>query len=196
MPVTASGYRPQLAEGYRRFVQAPEIAKTASAMIENQLATNATNPMDSHPPLSARVKKARSLAIATPAEDNRPAVSLFDDLQWLELQLLTKLMPARKPSELKPIQWDNAGSDVPANRLLLLGQPNFAHATLADFLEQMIRTDDGAPVPLRGPHRAGSECRLDIVSVRWRFVGRHLINSMTDDNRTGNSSKRYDCGQD
>src|SRR5262249_52509975 len=30
----------------------------------------------------------------------------------LELQLLTKLLPALKPSELKPMQWDTAGSDV------------------------------------------------------------------------------------
>jgi Zn-dependent protease with chaperone function len=112
MPVTTSGYRPQLAEGFARFVQAPEIAKAASALIEKQLASNATNPMDSHPPLNARVEKARTLAIATPAEDNRPAVGLLDDLPGLELQLLTKLMPALKPSELKPIQWDNAGLDV------------------------------------------------------------------------------------
>ena len=112
MPLVVSGYRPQLADGYGRFLQAPEIAKAASALLEQQLAANTTNPMDSHPPLNARVQKARTLAIVTAAEDNRPAVTLFEDLPALELQLLTRLMPTLKPSELKPMKWDTAESDV------------------------------------------------------------------------------------
>jgi hypothetical protein len=112
VPVVASGYRPQLADGYGRFIHAPEIAKVASAVLEKQLVSNAADPMDSHPPLNARVGKARTLAIATPDEDHRPAVTLFEDLPWLELQLLTKLMPSLKPSGLKPMQWDTAGSEV------------------------------------------------------------------------------------
>jgi hypothetical protein len=52
------------------------------------------------------------LAIANATEDNRPAVTLFEDLPWLELQLLTKLLPTLKPSGLKPMQWDTAGSEV------------------------------------------------------------------------------------
>jgi heat shock protein HtpX len=112
MPIAAGGYRPRLADGYARFLQAPDVAKAASAALETQLATNLANPMDSHPPLNARIEKARKLSIATPAEDNRPAISLLEDLPWLELQLLTKLMPTLKPSELKPMDWDTAGSTV------------------------------------------------------------------------------------
>jgi hypothetical protein len=115
VPVIAGGYRPQLADGYERyerFVQVPEIAKAASTVLEKRLVTNDANPMDSHPPLKARLEKARSLAIATANEDNRPAVTLFDDLPWLELQLLTKLIPALKPSGLRPMQWDTAGLEV------------------------------------------------------------------------------------
>ena len=112
VPVATRGYGPQLADGYRRFLQAPEIAKVASAALERRLAANSIDPMDSHPPLNARIQKARSLAIATGSEDDRPAVTLFEDLPWLELQLLTKLMPALKPSELKPMQWDTSGSEV------------------------------------------------------------------------------------
>jgi Zn-dependent protease with chaperone function len=111
-PVAAGGYRPQLADGYGRFLQAPEVAKAASAALEKELATNLSDPMDSHPPLNARIEKARTLAIATPNEDNRPAITLLEDLPWLELQLLTKLMPALKPSAMKPMDWDTAGSTV------------------------------------------------------------------------------------
>jgi len=111
-PVAAGGYRPELADGYRRFLDTPEIAKAASAALEKQLATNATDPMDSHPPLNARVGNARSLAIASAPDDSRSAVSLFEELPALELQLLVKLMPALKPSELKPMHWDTAGLEV------------------------------------------------------------------------------------
>jgi hypothetical protein len=68
--------------------------------------------MDSHPPLNARIEKARTLAIASATEDNRPAVTLLEDLSRLELQLLTKVMPALESSDLKPMEWDTAGSEV------------------------------------------------------------------------------------
>ena len=112
VPIAAGGYRPQLADGYGRFLQAPEVAKAASTALEKQLATNRADPMESHPPLNARIAKARALAIPTSSEDNRPAVTLLEDLPWLELQLLTKFMPTLKPSELKPMDWDTAGSAV------------------------------------------------------------------------------------
>ncbi len=112
VPVIAIGYRPPLSEGYRLFLQSPEIAKAALSVLEQQLAANATGPMDSHPPLNARVEKARSLAIASASEDNRPAVTLLEDLASLEIQLLTHVMPAVKASELKPMQWNTAGSEV------------------------------------------------------------------------------------
>jgi hypothetical protein len=84
----------------------------AAAALEKELTANRTAPTDSHPALNARIGKARKLAIPTLAEDNRSAVTLFSDLSWLELQLLTKLMPALKPSELRPMQWETAGLAV------------------------------------------------------------------------------------
>ncbi len=112
VPVVASGYRPELADGYRRFFETPAIAKAASAVLEKELATSGTDPLDSHPPLNARIEKARTLAIATLTEDNRPAVTLFEDLPRLELQLLQRLLPGLTASELKPMQWDSVGSIV------------------------------------------------------------------------------------
>ncbi len=45
--------------------------------------------------------------------------------------------------------FDQLESDAPAHRLLLHGQPDFAHAAFTDFLEQMIVTDHSSPVRLR-----------------------------------------------
>jgi len=110
--LVTSGYRPQVTDGYGRFVKAPERAAAMSALLKQRLASNAPSAMDSDPPLSARIERARRLAIPTVAEDSRPAVALFEDLPALEEQLLSKLMPAIKPSELKPLDWDAAGSEV------------------------------------------------------------------------------------
>ena len=165
VPVAASGHRPQLADGYGRFVKAPEIAKAASAILEERLRTSAIDPMDSHPPLNARVDRARALAMATAAEDGRPAIILLEDLPALELQLLTKLMPGLNASELKPMQWDNAGAEVyvplwrsevaklaPAlSSATVLGLPG----VVAKLTEVAARIPDPAGVLLTREQRAG-----------------------------------------
>jgi hypothetical protein len=111
-PVAATGFRPPLADGFARFMTAPAIAKAAAAALETQLAGGAEDPLNSHPPLSARLEKARTLAITARHNDERPAVSLIDDLTWLERQLLQKLAPNVKVASLKSIHWDSAGSEV------------------------------------------------------------------------------------
>ncbi len=112
VPIAAGGFRPQLADGFARFVQVPEIANAASALVQKQLDADTVKPLDSHPPLNARVQNARRLAIVAAGEDTRPAVHLIQDLPSLELELLIRLMPALKPSELKPLFWDSVGSEV------------------------------------------------------------------------------------
>ena len=112
IPVAVGGFRPQLGDGFGRFLRAPEIAHAASAVLDKQLASHTSDPMDSHPPLSARIGKARALSIAVVNSDGRPAVSLFEDLPRLEVQLLARLLPALNPGALKPMEWDTAGSVV------------------------------------------------------------------------------------
>ena len=112
MPVAATGFRPQVADGFARFMKAPAIAQAASSALEKQLASSATNPLDSHPPLNARLEKARALAIPARDQDDRPAITLIDDLPSLELRLLQKLAPEIKADHLKSMHWDSAGSEI------------------------------------------------------------------------------------
>jgi Zn-dependent protease with chaperone function len=111
-PVAANGFRPPLADGYARFMTAPAIAKAAAAALETQLAGGAADPLNSHPPLNARLEKARSLAIPARHNDERPAVTLIDDLPSLEQLLLKKLAPDVNVAGLKSIHWDSAGAEV------------------------------------------------------------------------------------
>ena len=111
-PVLAGGFRPGLADGFGRFVQTPAIAVAAAQLVKNKLASNAADPMDSHPGLGARVRRAQELAIPAADKDDRPAAALFEDLPGLELRLLHKLLPQLKAVELKTMEWDTAAAEV------------------------------------------------------------------------------------
>ncbi len=116
MPVAALGYCPEVADGFARFMSAPEVANAAAALLEKRLATKSSNPLDSHPPLPLRLQRVRALAIPAPGDtkdsDAVPAIQLLNDLASLELKLLQKLVPGLKTSELKAMRWDSAASDV------------------------------------------------------------------------------------
>jgi hypothetical protein len=109
---TASGIRPQVADGFARFMAAPEIAKAVAAQMEKQLESEQTAVLDSHPPLSARLRKIRRLGISSTTEDERPAISLIADLPGLELGLLQKIAPGANVAAMKTVGWDTVGSEV------------------------------------------------------------------------------------
>ena len=46
VPVAVTGFCPQVADGFARFMDAPAIAKAAASVLEKQLATKATSPLD------------------------------------------------------------------------------------------------------------------------------------------------------
>jgi Peptidase family M48 len=112
LPVIAGGYQPPLADGFGKFMTAPDIARAASCSLQEQLKSDHTDPFDTHPPLCARIRRARVIGIATPQADNQPAISLFNDLKSLEANLLQKILPNLAIAELKPMAWETAGSEV------------------------------------------------------------------------------------
>jgi hypothetical protein len=74
--------------------------------------------MDSHPPLSQRIKRARFYNLPAPelagqfAGTNLPMISLIDELAPLEHDLLKKVVPALANAELKSVTWESAGMEV------------------------------------------------------------------------------------
>ena len=95
---TASGIRPQVADGFARFMGAPEIAKAVAAQMERQLASSQTAVFDSHPPLGARLRKIRQLGISSTNEDDRPAISLIADLPGVGAGTVAKHRARRERS--------------------------------------------------------------------------------------------------
>ncbi len=111
-PIVQNGRQPALAEGFGQFMLTPQISAAAAGFLAGQMNNPQTSPFDTHPPLNARIEKARSLGNATPDSDNRPAVSLLANLNNLELALLEKLAPNLTSTQLRPLAWETVGDEV------------------------------------------------------------------------------------
>jgi hypothetical protein len=117
LPVAVSGFQPQLAEGFQRFTNAPEIAKAMTEYVARESADEKPSPFDTHPPMGVRMERAKTLNLPVPeAEEARRndqlMISLIDDLPSLEGALLKKYVPALAEAELKPLAWDATGVTV------------------------------------------------------------------------------------
>ncbi|HLY17377.1 MAG TPA: M48 family metallopeptidase [Bryobacteraceae bacterium] len=111
-PALQAGYRPPVAEGFGRFMEARGIALAASALLETELHKTKTNPYDTHPPLSVRVAAARATPYQTSPENPASAITLIDHLDALELQLLEARLPQLKKATLRPMPWDKVGVEI------------------------------------------------------------------------------------
>jgi heat shock protein HtpX len=142
VPAAMNGFQPQLANGFLRFMQAPQIVKATSEFLAQQTAIAKSSPYDTHPPLSKRIEQARLYNLPAPADagidssSSEPMISLIDDLGPLENGLLKKIIPATANLNLKPLNWesDGAGIYVPAWRKQIAAFQAFLCARkLADF---------------------------------------------------------------
>ena len=111
-PMVQNGHQPQVAEGFGQFMVAPQIAEATANHLEQTIKNPKTTPFDTHPPLSARIEKARSWKTASVGWNTTPAISLIDDLPTLELSLLRKVLPGMSDKTLTPVDWQTLGEDV------------------------------------------------------------------------------------
>ena len=118
MPVAQHGYRPRLADGFMRFMEASNVAQATANHLQQAIANTKTDAMNTHPPLQRRIERARKYAIAekqytaSGALSSEPMISLIDDLDALETQLLRPYLCADGGPELKLMDWNTAGSEV------------------------------------------------------------------------------------
>ena len=117
-PITACGFRPQLAEGFQHFMDAPQIAKATADSLVKRITETKSDPFDTHPPLHKRIEAAKRFNLPAPVSAklsdgfDLPMISLIDSLDSLESTLLKKFVPALAKTELKPIEWESAGSEI------------------------------------------------------------------------------------
>ncbi len=112
VPSLESGFRPPLADGFRRFLAAPEIERQIQPELKKELAQETPLALATHPTFQQRSQRARSHKYPAAAQDDAPALSLLEDVPAVELDILRTLFPNPQTDTLLPVPWDAVGEMV------------------------------------------------------------------------------------
>lgn len=178
LPVAANGFQPQVADGFQRFMNAPQIAKATSDSLAKQIEEATAKPFDTHPPLSKRIERAQLYSLPAPNHPDPadgadpPMISLIDGLDSLEAGLLKKFVPALAKAELRPLSWEMAGTEfyVPAWRKQIAGFTSFLSTKTLSALPGLVTEPRAISDKISNPpgmmlNKAQREARaLDVLS--------------------------------
>jgi Zn-dependent protease with chaperone function len=120
VPALEAGYRPSLTDGFARFLTVPGIATGVAKHVETELKEPVTDPYDTHPPLRDRIAALRNSVVCSDTVDLTPAISLFDMVEEVEVELLAAISQGLDVPSLRSVSWDQIGPDgyLPAWRAL------------------------------------------------------------------------------
>ena len=111
-PVLNQGCKPAIADGFSRFLAAPQIAVQVTKGIQKEIAEGKTEPYDTHPPLRDRIAAMERLE-AEPGEKNGElAISMLEQPELMELQFLELANPKLAKNSLRQVGWDEIGRAV------------------------------------------------------------------------------------
>lgn len=111
-PIVQMGYRPPLADGLIRYYNSPLVQTLTANALSKRIANEKTSAYDTHPPMKLRLERVAALRTKLScSEDPRPALSLLDNVEAIEKELLEAILPESK-HPLKPVDWEHAGSVV------------------------------------------------------------------------------------
>ncbi len=110
-PVLGAKYRPHISEGYARFIASTPTADMVARVIQQELTDGERNPYGSHPTLRERVDAIEMVPVES-GDDDSPAITLLDDIDALEEQLIHTTTTEEVTHSLEPIEWENIGAEV------------------------------------------------------------------------------------
>ena len=139
-PVLNQGCQPDIADGFARFLAAPEIAAQVEQGVEREIAEGKTQPYDTHPPLRDRIAAIERLSIAAAEEKLEPALSLLGTPETVELQFLKFSNPRLEEVSLRRVGWDVLGDmvTIPAWKSALVDYGAFLQGVTAESLPEVI----------------------------------------------------------
>lgn len=111
-PVLEHGYRPPIGAGFGQFLAQPAIASQVSAAVDKELTGTQVDPYDTHPPLRERLAALGVDARRDAAEAEPRAITLLDDEEAVEDQLLAMVLAKKTGKPLARISWEEVGSRV------------------------------------------------------------------------------------
>jgi Zn-dependent protease with chaperone function len=112
VPVLNQGCKPSIADGFSRFLTAPQIEVQVTKGIEREIAEGKTEPYDTHPPLRDRIAAIERLDAEPGEKDAELAISLLEQPESTELQFLELVNPNLAKNSLRQVGWDEIGRTV------------------------------------------------------------------------------------
>ncbi|HEX8616861.1 MAG TPA: M48 family metallopeptidase [Thermoanaerobaculia bacterium] len=111
IPVVANGFKPPIAAGFSRFLEAERVAASLADAVDESLREGKGDTYDSHPPLRERVAALQSFVAEAPRMSEPFASSLLHQLPHLEESLLRSMLTDAS-MELRDVQWEETGTSV------------------------------------------------------------------------------------
>jgi heat shock protein HtpX len=111
-PILRHGFRPPLAEGFRRYLASPQVVEAISTGLDHELSEDDTNPYDTHPPLRARIAALETLPDREVSEPDPPAISLLGEITGLERRLIKAISTEPSAQSSQWVAWENVGEKV------------------------------------------------------------------------------------
>jgi hypothetical protein len=112
VPVLNQGCKPAIADGFSRFLAAPQIEVQVTKGIEREIAEGKTEPYDTHPPLRDRIAAIEKLDAEPGEKDAELAISLLEQPESTELQFLELVNPNLAKNSVRQVGWDEIGRTV------------------------------------------------------------------------------------
>jgi heat shock protein HtpX len=112
VPVLHQGCKPAIADGFSRFLAAPQIEVQITEGIEKEIAEGKTEPYDTHPPLRDRIAAIEKLNAEPGEKDEELAISLLEEPEATELKFLELMNPKLAKNSLRQVGWDEIGQTV------------------------------------------------------------------------------------
>jgi hypothetical protein len=112
LPALNAGFRPSLALGYARFLEAKPVAEIVARTLEEEIQSGQSDPYDTHPSLRDRIAAIAELPLGAAVLNDPAAISLLEDVPALEAQLLSTMFGPEPVGKLKPVNWEEVGKQV------------------------------------------------------------------------------------
>lgn len=116
VPLLNRGCMPGIADGFSRFLVAPQIAVQVENGIKHEIAEGKTQPYDTHPPLRDRIAAIEKLSGEVAAQETdssaEAALSLLDDPEGAEQRFIELMNPKLPKDSLRRVAWDEVGRSL------------------------------------------------------------------------------------
>lgn len=104
-PALQSGFRAPFRAGFQAFMSSPAVAQAVERTVATALAGEAADPYDTHPPLPDRIAALKERPQTADWGDGALAITLVDEPDALEAQLIEWIVGPANAAKLQPISW-------------------------------------------------------------------------------------------